>query len=128
MAYYLDKILDTGFDEAIERVKARLKDQGFGIVTEIDMQATLKTKIGADIRPYKILGACNPAFANQALAIEDRIGVLLPCNVLVQELSRGRIAVSTINPAETMSRVGKPALEPLAAEVTARLSAMLAAL
>ena len=95
MEFYLAKTLsDTSFESALEKVTAALKDQGFGVITEIDVKETLKKKIDVDFRKYKILGACNPTLAHQALETNDKIGIMLPCNVVVQETTEGAIEVS----------------------------------
>jgi len=128
MAYNNSRKLNLGWEESLAAVKAGLKTQGFGLLTEIDMQATLREKIGAEIGRYLILGACNPGFANKAIALEARIGVLLPCNILVRELGDASTEVVAINPAETMKAVANPALEALAGDVAERLGTMLAGL
>lgn len=128
MAFNLQRRLRGGWDEVLTRVKAGLKEQGFGVLTEIDVQATLKEKVGAEMGRYRILGACNPVFADKALALEGRIGVLLPCNVVLRELGEGELEVLTVNPREAMRAVALPELEPLAAEIGGRLEKMLAAL
>jgi len=117
MSYYKAKIVDLSFDEAIQKATDELKKVGFGILTEIDVKETLKKKIDVDFRNYKILGACNPKFAHQALTAEDKIGVLLPCNVIVQETEDGKVEVAIMNPAEAMSVVGNEELIPIASEV-----------
>lgn len=117
MSYYISNTVDRPFDTVIADVTARLKEQGFGLLTDVDVQATLKTKIGAEIGKYRILGACNPRFAHQALQVEDRLGVLLPCNVIVRETADGRVEVASIDPVVAMERTGNPALAPMAAEV-----------
>ena len=94
MSYYLGKVLALGFDESVRRVTEALKREGFGIITEIDVKATLKNKINVEFRPYRILGACNPALAYEALQLEDKVGTMLPCNVVVQELAPGRVEVA----------------------------------
>jgi uncharacterized protein (DUF302 family) len=121
MSYYFTTIVSMGFDDAIDAVTAGLKQEGFGVLTEIDVQATLKKKLDVDFRKYRILGACNPSFAHKALQCEEHIGTMLPCNVIVQERPDGRIEVSAINPLESMQAVANPALEEIAAEVTQRL-------
>ena len=93
MSYYFNKTLDASFEDAVERVKAELKKEGFGVLTDIDVRKTLQEKIGVDFRPYRILGACNPLFAYKALVAEDKIGTMLPCNVIVQELAAKGIIV-----------------------------------
>lgn len=128
MSFYLAKTLRVPFDAAIEKVIAALKDEGFGVLTDIDVQATLKTKLGADWRPYRILGACNPPLAHRALQAEDKIGTLLPCNVIVQDLGSGEVEVAAIDPSASMERIGKPALTELAATVRTKLEAVLARL
>lgn len=128
-AYYLvAHMKGQSFEDAKASVAAALKDQGFGVLTEIDMQATLKVKIGADIRRYTILGACNPPFAHRAVTEEAHIGLLLPCNVLLQEEGDGTIVVSAINPVVSMQAVDNPALQPLAEEVKGQLEKALKSL
>lgn len=119
--YYMNKTVDLSFEDAIGRVTEELKKEGFGILSEIDMQATMKKKLDVDLRAYKILGACNPPFAYKALQAERNIGLLLPCNVVVQEAGEGKTEVAVIDPLVAMSRVDNPALVPVAEEVRARL-------
>ncbi len=119
--YYINKKVDLSFDEAVTRISEELKKEGFGILTEIDMQATLKKKLDVDLRPYKILGACNPPFAYKAVQTEGHIGLLLPCNIIVQDTGDGKTEVAAINPVVSMSRVDNPTLEPVAVEVRDRL-------
>ena len=125
MSYYFAKTLDCGFDEAVSRVTASLKDEGFGVLTEIDVQATLKKKIDVDFRPYRILGACNPRLAYQALSLEDKIGTMLPCNVVVQDAGHGKTEVAAIDPVASMQAVDNPKLREAAAEVQAKLKAVI---
>jgi uncharacterized protein (DUF302 family) len=119
--YFFNKTVDLSFGEAIERVTEELKKEGFGVLTEIDVQATMKKKLDVDFRPYKILGACNPHFAYQALQTEKNIGLMLPCNVIVQDAGEGRTEVAAIDPLVAMSRVDNAALEPIAEQVRAKL-------
>ena len=119
--YYFGKTVELSFDDAIVRVTEELKKEGFGVLTEIDMQATLKKKLDVDFRPYKILGACNPPFAYKALQAEQNIGLLLPCNVIVQDAGNGKTEIAAIDPLVSMSRVENPALEPVAMEIKAKL-------
>lgn len=121
MSYYFTKQLSVDIDAAVQRVTERLKSEGFGILTEIDVQATLKKKLDADFRPYKILGACNPPFALKALQAEDKIGLMLPCNVIVQEIPNGMVEVSAIDPIASMQAVENPALGDVAVLVQAKL-------
>jgi len=121
MSYYFTTAVSMGFDEAIAAVTDELKKEGFGVLTEIDVQATLKKKLDVDFRRYTILGACNPSFAHQALQCESHIGTMLPCNVIVQERHDGRTEVSAIDPLESMKAVENPELEPIAQEVAQRL-------
>ena len=121
MAYYFSKLLSVTFDEAIKQTTAALKREGFGIITEIDVQETLKKKINVDFRPYRILGACNPALAHEALKLEDKVGTMLPCNVVVQAASPGQVEVSAIDPIASMSVIENPALLEKARDVRARL-------
>ena len=121
MSYYYHRSLDMGFDEAIERVTAALKGEGFGVLTEIDVKATLKKKLDVDFRPYRILGACNPPFAHRALLAEDKIGTMLPCNVIVQEHGEGVVEVAAVDPVASMQAISNPALAEIATEIRARL-------
>ena len=119
--YYFGKTVELSFDDAIVRVTEELKKEGFGVLTEVDIQATLKKKLDVDFRPYKILGACNPPFAYKALQAEQNIGLLLPCNVIVQDAGNGKTEIAAIDPLVSMSKVENPALEPVAAEIKAKL-------
>jgi len=119
--YYFGKTVELSFDDAIVRVTEELKKEGFGVLTEIDMQATLKKKLDVDFRQYKILGACNPPFAYKALQAEQNIGLLLPCNVIVQDAGNGKTEIAAIDPLVSMSKVENPALEPVAMEIKAKL-------
>lgn len=123
MSYYISTIVQNkNFDEAIELVTESLKTEGFGVLTEIDVQGTLKKKIGADFKKYKILGACNPHFAHKALQAEDKLGILLPCNVVVEEHENGEIEVSAVDPIVSMSAVNNENLASLATEVKEKLT------
>ena len=122
------KMVDLGFEEAVDTVTEELGKEGFGVLTEIDVQATLKKKLGEDIRPYKILGACNPPLAHQAVSAVPEIGLLLPCNVLVRENDEGKVRVSFMDPGAVLGLVDNPDVEPLAAEVKKRLERVLDAL
>ncbi|HTY94086.1 MAG TPA: DUF302 domain-containing protein [Steroidobacteraceae bacterium] len=126
MSYYIAKTVAGPFDAVVADVTARLKAQGFGVLTDIDVQATLKAKLGADVPPYRILGACNPRFAHEALKIEDKLGVLLPCNVIVRATADQRVEVASVDPVAAMERTGNPALKATAEEVRRLLSAALA--
>ena len=128
MSYYFAKTIDMAFDEAVERVKAELKKDGFGIMTEIDVKKTLHEKLGVDFRPYRILGACNPPFAYKALMAEDKIGTMLPCNVIVQELAAGRVEVAAIDPLASMAAVKNEDLGAIGLEVREKLRAVIARL
>lgn len=121
MKYYINKSTNYQFDEAVDKISLALKEVGFGILTEIDMKTTLKNKLDIDRRPYKILGACNPPFANKALGLEEKIGILLPCNVTVIETESGKVDVSIMDPVVAMSVVDNPALKELADDVKAKL-------
>ena len=121
MNYYFSKTLtDKSFDEAIELVADKLKEQGFGILTEIDIKQTMKKKLDVDFRPYKILGACNPPAAFKALSAEDKIGTMLPCNVIVQQLDKG-VEVAAVDPMASMQAVNNPDLEAIASEIQGKL-------
>lgn len=127
MSYYFSKVIDAPFDQAIEKTIAALKNHGFGVLTRIDVQATLKEKIGAQFRPYTILGACNPKMAHQALQAEDKIGTMLPCNVIVQEVD-GRSEVAAVDPVASMQAIDNPALEAIAGKVREALKAVVQSL
>lgn len=121
MSYYFSKILDDNFDDAIARVTARLAEAGFGVLTTIDVSATLKKKIDVDFQRYTILGACNPGFAYKALQAEDKIGTMLPCNVIVQETSDGKVEVAAVDPMASMMAIQNQALGDVAHEVRGML-------
>ncbi len=121
MEYYFSKTIAGSFSDAIQKVKEALKKEGFGVLTEIDLKATLKEKLDVDFYNYTILGACNPAFAYQALTAEDKIGTMLPCNVIVQEKTAGRVEVSAVDPSASMQSVENKKLEEIAAAVRAKL-------
>ena len=120
-AFGIRKTLDLGFDEALARIPEALKAEGFGVLTEIDVQATLKKKLDVDFRRYRILGACNPPFAHRALQHSLDVGMLMPCNVIVYETDDRKTVVSAVDPMQTMAAQGDPALRPLAAEVLQKL-------
>ena len=123
MSYYIQNtIKGMRFEEAIEKVTEILKEEGFGILTEIDLKATLKKKLDVDFYNYKILGACNPPYAYKALQAEDKIGTMLPCNVIVQERSPGEIEVSAVDPIASMQAIENEALGALATEIREKLS------
>lgn len=122
------KPVDLGFDEALDTVTEELGKEGFGVLTEIDVQATLKKKLGEDMRPYRILGACNPPLAHQAITAVPEIGLLLPCNVLVREDDEGKVHVSFMDPGSVLGLVDNPDVEPLAKQVREKLERVLAAL
>jgi uncharacterized protein (DUF302 family) len=121
MTYHFSKTIDLPFDDAVARVTEALKREGFGVLTEIDVSATLKSKPGVSFRPYRILGACNPPLAHRALELEDKIGTMLPCNVIVQEHRAGNVEVSAVDPAASMQAIENPALAEVAEEVRGRL-------
>jgi len=127
-AYAFGKTVPYAFDDAVARITAALAEQGFGILTEIDVKATMKKKLDLDVAPYKILGACNPHFAHQAMSAEPSIGALLPCNVVVRSDPEGRTIVELMDPLSVMKLVGRPEVETLATEVRRRLDLALAKL
>jgi len=127
MAYGTTVVLDLPFDLAVAAVRRTLSDEGFGVLTEIDVQATMKTKLDADLEPYLILGACNPPLAYKALQTEPSVGLLLPCNVIVRQTEQGTV-VEAIDPMTLVSISGNPALQPVVDEVAGRLNSALAAL
>jgi len=122
------RLANTSFDQAIERVTTALKSEGFGVLTEIDVQATLRKKLDVDFRRYVILGACNPELAHRALVAEPQIGLLLPCNVVVQEAPEGSVVVSIADPRAMFAMVDNPAAAPVAAEADERLRRVIGAL
>ena len=121
MGYYFHRILDTTFDEAIDRVTEELKKEGFGILSEIDVQQALKKKLNVDFKKYTILGACNPPFAYQALQIEEMIGTMLPCNVIVFENDKGQAEVAAVDPVASMQAIKNPQLQEVADQVQGKL-------
>ncbi|MGB5724241.1 MAG: DUF302 domain-containing protein [Parasphingorhabdus sp.] len=122
MSYYMAATLKTSFDQAIERTEAALKTEGFGVLTRVDVQETLKSKIDVDFRPYTILGACNPTLAHEALQLEDKVGTMLPCNLVVQQKGDGKVEVAAINPVASMQAIENPQLKKAAAAVRDKLS------
>jgi uncharacterized protein (DUF302 family) len=128
MSYYFAKTIDRSFEQTVADVRAALAAEGFGVLTEIDVQKTLKAKIGEDFRPYVILGACNPGMAFKALQMEDKVGAMLPCNVVVQELATGRCEVAAIDPVASMQAIDNPALKDVAGQVAANLRAVVESL
>ncbi len=128
MTYYFAKTFAGSFDHVVERTRQALARQGFGVLTEIDMAATLKAKIAAEIAPYLILGACNPSLAYEALQLEDKIGTMLPCNVVVRDAGGGRTEVAAIDPVASMSATANPMLKEHAAIVADKLAAVVASI
>jgi len=121
MKYYFNKILHGNFEDIIDKVTQGLKEEGFGILTEIDIKDTLKKKLDVDFKKYKILGACNPPYAHKALQAEDKIGTMLPCNVIVQEIEEGVFEVAAVNPMASMQAVENEKLNKVAEEITDKL-------
>lgn len=121
MSYYFTKTVNDNFDQAIEKVTEELKKEGFGILTEIDVKETFKKKLDKDFRKYRILGACNPNMAFQAIEAESRIGTMLPCNVIVQELENGKTEVTAVDPVASMQAVENNSLGPIAKQVREKL-------
>ena len=129
MSYYFAKTIEAGdIDAAQERVKEALQEKGFGILTVIDLQVALKDKLGADFRPYRILGACNPKLAYKALQSEDKIGTMLPCNVIIQQAGTDAFEVAAVDPVASMQAIENEALSEIAAGVRDKLEAVIAAL
>jgi uncharacterized protein (DUF302 family) len=126
MSYYFNKTVNMSFDEAIDKVTKELKKEGFGILTEIDVKAALKKKINVDFRKYRILGACNPAYAHKALLAEDKIGIMLPCNVVVQETEDGKVEVAAIDPVASMQSVKNDSLGEIATLIQSKLKQVIA--
>jgi uncharacterized protein (DUF302 family) len=121
MPYYFSKTLQMPFEEAIEHVTQELKKDGFGVLTEIDVKSTLKKKLDVDFRNYRILGTCNPPFAHRALMAEDKIGTMLPCNVIVHETGDGCVEVAAVDPIASMMAIDNPGLAEVAQQVQAKL-------
>ena len=121
MTYYFAQTIQSSFDDAVAKTTAALKAEGFGIITEIDVKETFKRKLDVDFRRYKILGACNPKLAHEALKLEDKVGTMLPCNVVVQELDSGRVEVAAIDPVASMQAIGNPELQSKANTVREKL-------
>jgi len=121
MEYYFSKTITASFDEAIARATEALKAEGFGLISDIDITAKLKEKLGVDFKKYRILGACNPGYAYKALQAEEKIGTMLPCNVTVIDKGNGQVEVAAINPIASMMAVQNASLEPVAEEVTEKL-------
>lgn len=128
MSFGIKATLDQGFDQVLAKVPEALKAEGFGVLTEIDVQATLKKKLDVDFRRYRILGACNPPFAHQALSHSLDIGMLLPCNVIVYETDDGKTVVSAVDPMQTLAAQADASVRPIAEQVQARLRRVIAAL
>jgi uncharacterized protein (DUF302 family) len=125
MSYYFSKTVKMPFDDAVTKVTEGLKKEGFGILTDIDVKETLKKKLNADFRKYRILGACNPPFAYQALQAEDKIGTMLPCNVIVQEVAGGGVEIAAIDPVASMLAIRNPKLETIAGQIRAKLKSVI---
>ncbi len=126
MTYSFNKTVDLTFEEAIEKATEELKKEGFGVLTEIDVTAALKKKLDVDFRKYRILGACNPSFAYKALLAEDKIGTMLPCNVVVQEFADGKVEVAAIDPLASMQAIANDKLHRIADEVRQKLKKVVA--
>jgi len=125
MSYYFSKIVNASFDEAVAKVTVELKAEGFGILTEIDVKETLKKKLNVDFKRYKILGACNPPYAYKALLAEDKVGTMLPCNVIVQEIADGQSEVTAIDPLASMQAIENPVLKEIASEISNKLKTVI---
>ncbi|HEB35360.1 hypothetical protein LCGC14_1110300 [marine sediment metagenome] len=128
MSYYFSKIINESFDKTIMKVVLSLKNEGFGVLTEIDVKETLKKKLDVDFQKYMILGACNPSFAYKALKVEDKIGIMLPCNVIVQEISEGEVEIAAVDPVVSMKAVENPALLEIANQVQEKLKKVIESL
>jgi uncharacterized protein (DUF302 family) len=121
----MNKTVSADFEQTVQKVIDALKTEGFGVLSEINIDEKLKEKLGVDFRKYKILGACNPAYAYKALQLEDKIGVMLPCNVIIQETKDGSVEVSAVNPMSSMSGVNNPKLMDIAGEIQSKLRAVI---
>lgn len=125
MSFYIAKTVQAPFDDVVKKVVDALKEEGFGVLSDIDVRSTLKAKLGVDWRPYRILGACNPPLAHRALQAEDKIGTMLPCNVIVQDRGHGEVEIAAIDPTGSMAQVGRAELTELASTVKTKLQAVL---
>ncbi len=125
MKYYFEKQLETDFETAVAKSKEALKSEGFGVLSEIDIQEKLREKLGVDFRKYKILGACNPAYAYKALQKENKIGVMLPCNVIIQETADGKIEVAAVDPVASMAAIENPGLKEIAGNIREKLKTVI---
>ena len=128
MNYYFSKKINTNFDQAVQLITETLKKEGFGVLTEIDIQEKLKEKLNVDFRKYKILGACSPAYAYKALQLEDKIGTMLPCSVIVQELENNEIEVAAVDPVASMMAIENPDLAGIAGEIKEKIERAIASL
>lgn len=128
MSYYIARTIPLDFDAAISRTEEALKEEGFGVISRIDIQDALKSKIGVDFRPYTILGACNPKLAHEALQLEDKVGTMLPCNVVVQQKASGETEIAAVDPVASMAAIDNPALQQAARTVRERLERAIAKL
>lgn len=128
MKYYISKKLSISFDQAVIKVTESLKNEGFGVLSEINLHEKLKEKLNVDFRRYKILGACNPSFAYKALQSEDKVGTMLPCNVIIQELAKDEIEVAAVDPVASMMAIDNSSLENIATEVKEKLKRVISSL
>jgi uncharacterized protein (DUF302 family) len=125
MDYYFSKMLEASFDEAIQKTTEALKTEGFGVISDIDIRAKLNEKLGVEFKKYRILGACNPGYAYKALQMEEKIGTMLPCNVIVIEQGEGKVEVAAVNPVASMMAISNPALENIATEIAQKLKTVI---
>jgi len=125
MDYYFSKMLEASFDEAIQKTTEALKTEGFGVISDIDIRAKLNEKLGVEFKKYRILGACNPDYAYKALQMEEKIGTMLPCNVIVIDQGEGKVEVAAVNPVASMMSISNPALEIIATEITQKLKTVI---
>jgi uncharacterized protein (DUF302 family) len=128
MKYYIEKTINYTFDEAVAKITDELKKEGFGVLSEIDIHEKLREKLNVDFRKYKILGACNPSFAYEALKVENKIGTMLPCNVIVQELENGKTEVAAVNPVASMQAVDNSNLKTIAQKIKEKLNNVVSSL
>jgi uncharacterized protein (DUF302 family) len=128
MDYYFSKLINTSFDDAVQQVTVALKAEGFGIISEINIHEKLNEKLGVDFKKYRILGACNPGYAYKALLMEEKIGTMLPCNVIVIDQGNGKTEISAVNPIASMMAIGNIGLESIAQEITEKLKRVIESL